>query len=68
MYKNNELIATNQAGSRSNLDITDYSLTNSVSSENNAKAYNVVEDIIGINGVISSSNLYYLNSLLDTII
>ena len=64
MYRNNTLIGETNSGSGILLDTSNYQLSNSLETEEPKKLY--VSDIVLLNGVLSSSDLYKVNNLFDT--
>ena len=66
MYRNNDLIVSRQAPQQTSLNPTDYYLTNQMSPEIDTDADRIAQEVLGFNGVLEESDLYYINNLLDT--
>ena len=66
MYRNNELLATIQAGQQSTLVASDYYLINSLNPESVLSDNRIVYDVLGFSGLLSDEQLYFANNLLDT--
>ena len=66
MYRNNELLATIQAGQQSTLVASDYYLINSLNPESALSDNRIVYDVLGFSGLLSDEQLYFANNLLDT--
>ena len=68
MYRNGKKIASGQASNTYSANISKYTLTNTLSRYLASEAQNFIKDIICVEGVLSDESLYYISTILDTVI
>lgn len=66
LYKDNELLDSKQVGNKTALNASEYYLTNKLTLSADEYESRIVRDIIGIDHALTSEQLYYLNTLLNT--
>lgn len=66
IYKNGDLIMTGQAPYKAAMEASEAYLTNALDISETAEAVNTINDIIGVKGLLSTENAYYISTLLGT--
>ena len=66
LYKDNELLDSKQVGNKTALNASEYYLTNKLTLSADEYESRIIRDIIGIDHALTSEQLYYLNTLLNT--
>ena len=66
LYKDNELLDSEQIGGNSTLNYLEYPLVNILSNDDEPYDQRIVRDIMGVKGVLTPSDLYYVNTIFNT--